>query len=103
MFSHIDLINEHCASVSVVTHGTDMEGETLWLATAIDMVNFEVTVEEMTDKEIGLCGSCAQSLYPRLMILLWSGRCVRQTSEVEPLPDAPDSQCVVSSCNFSLA
>jgi hypothetical protein len=26
------------------------------------------------------CGSCAQSLYPRLTILLWSGRGVRQSS-----------------------
>ena len=50
-----DLINEDRVAASVVAHGTDTEEEeTSWLATASGMVNFEVTAEEIADKEIGL-------------------------------------------------
>jgi len=50
-----DLINEDRVAASVVAHGTDSEEEeTSWLATASGMVNFEVTAEEIADKEIGL-------------------------------------------------
>jgi hypothetical protein len=79
----IDLINEDRVSGVGVAPGAGGPGEeTSWLARCTAMTSFEVTAEEIADKEIGLWKlrtvplRCAPSLYARLMILLWSGRCV---------------------------
>jgi hypothetical protein len=79
-----ELINEDRVAASVVAHGTDSEEEeTSWLATASGMVNFEVTAEEIADKEIGL----------------WKLRTVPLPKTDNPLMEW--KRCVQSSCGPS--
>jgi hypothetical protein len=52
----IDLINEDRVAGAAVAHGTGepLEEETSWIATASAMSTFEVTAEEIADREITL-------------------------------------------------
>jgi hypothetical protein len=97
----IVLINEDRVSAVGVASGAGRPGEeTSWLARCT-MTNFEVTAEEIADKEIGLWKFRTVPLpktdYPLMEWKLCGGK------ECVPLPGVTGAPCVSGSCNFSLA